>query len=223
MFAAAVRRRRAAFLLVALAAVLAGCAEGPSTDTDGDGVPDRQDAFPDDFTEVADTDGDGVGDRADADADDDGVPDETDRAPTRDARLNVSLEEVVLLDAVLGSETAHVAFEVAVDDVLVARFPREGAFEVEAGVPFALDENATLDLNDEADLARVTLRALGGPDGAVELDVHPSPDVTLLEWTVNVRSRAIAGATSAGTTSGAGDGGDEPDARLALRLYVPER
>ena len=213
--------RRAVLLLAALSVALAGCTDGPSTDTDGDGVPDRRDAFPDDFSEVADTDGDGVGDRADEDADDDGVLDEEDRAPTRDARLNVSLSEVELLDPVLGAQRAHIAFELVVDDVLAARFPREGAYEVDAGVPFAIGENATVDLDDAADLARVTLRAVGGPDGTVEVDVHPAPDVVLLEWTVNVRSRAIAGATTAGTTSGAGDGGDEPDARLTLRLYVP--
>ncbi|MEO1575658.1 MAG: cytochrome c peroxidase, partial [Pseudomonadota bacterium] len=35
-------------------------------DTDGDGVPDDEDAFPTDPTETADSDGDGVGDNADA-------------------------------------------------------------------------------------------------------------------------------------------------------------
>ena len=37
-----------------------------TTDTDGDGVGDNADAFPDDPTETADSDGDGVGDNADA-------------------------------------------------------------------------------------------------------------------------------------------------------------
>lgn len=36
------------------------------TDTDGDGVPDDQDAFPNDPNEAVDTDGDGVGDNGDA-------------------------------------------------------------------------------------------------------------------------------------------------------------
>ena len=38
---------------------------GGPVDSDGDGVPDDEDAFPDDPTEWADTDGDGVGDNAD--------------------------------------------------------------------------------------------------------------------------------------------------------------
>ncbi|WP_448673334.1 virulence factor TspB C-terminal domain-related protein [Pseudoxanthomonas mexicana] len=37
----------------------------PSIDTDGDGVPDEDDAFPNDPNESADTDGDGIGDNAD--------------------------------------------------------------------------------------------------------------------------------------------------------------
>ncbi|MCK4757266.1 MAG: right-handed parallel beta-helix repeat-containing protein [Thermoplasmata archaeon] len=45
-------------------------------DTDGDGVPDDQDEFPDDPDETTDTDGDGIGDNADTDDDDDGFLDE---------------------------------------------------------------------------------------------------------------------------------------------------
>jgi hypothetical protein len=45
------------------------------TDSDGDGVPDNQDAFPNDPNETLDTDGDGEGNNADADDDNDGMPD----------------------------------------------------------------------------------------------------------------------------------------------------
>ena len=45
-------------------------------DSDGDGVPDAQDAFPYDPDEYLDTDGDGVGNNADIDDDNDGLPDE---------------------------------------------------------------------------------------------------------------------------------------------------
>ncbi|MFK7794194.1 MAG: Ig-like domain-containing protein [Gammaproteobacteria bacterium] len=65
-------------------------ATGP-VDTDGDGVFDNEDAFPNDPTETVDTDGDGVGNNADAfptdptetvDTDADGVGDNTDVFPT---------------------------------------------------------------------------------------------------------------------------------------------
>ena len=50
-------------------------------DSDGDGVPDASDAFPNDPAEWLDTDGDGVGDNADVDDDDDGVLDALDNCP----------------------------------------------------------------------------------------------------------------------------------------------
>lgn len=45
-------------------------------DSDGDGVPDALDAFPNDPTETTDTDGDGIGNNADPDDDGDEIPDD---------------------------------------------------------------------------------------------------------------------------------------------------
>ena len=62
-----------------------------SSDTDGDGVSDSEDAFPNDASETVDTDSDGVGDNADAfpndptetvDTDSDGVGDNSDTFPS---------------------------------------------------------------------------------------------------------------------------------------------
>jgi hypothetical protein len=50
-------------------------------DTDGDGVPDVEDAFPNDPSEWLDTDSDGIGNNADTDDDNDGVPDAFDATP----------------------------------------------------------------------------------------------------------------------------------------------
>jgi hypothetical protein len=61
-----------------------GDSPAPILDTDGDGTPDDQDAFPDDPNEDTDTDGDGIGDNADTldddptDGADDGEGDESD-------------------------------------------------------------------------------------------------------------------------------------------------
>ncbi|MBI1827811.1 MAG: thrombospondin type 3 repeat-containing protein [Planctomycetes bacterium] len=54
---------------------------GGGPDRDHDGVPDAQDAFPNDPTEWKDTDHDGIGDNADTDDDNDGVPDAQDAFP----------------------------------------------------------------------------------------------------------------------------------------------
>ena len=56
-------------------------------DTDGDGVPDDEDAFPEDPTESVDTDGDGIGNNADLDDDDDGLTDEEEAALGTDPLL----------------------------------------------------------------------------------------------------------------------------------------
>jgi len=69
-----------------------------AADSDGDGVPDDQDAFPNDPTETTDTDGDGVGDNGDAfpndptettDSDGDGVGDNGDAFPMSNTDPNV--------------------------------------------------------------------------------------------------------------------------------------
>tara|TARA_R110002051_G_C8769475_1_gene503477 strand:+ start:26547 stop:30890 length:4344 start_codon:yes stop_codon:yes gene_type:complete len=52
-----------------------------STDSDGDGVADSIDAFPNDGFEWLDTDGDGIGNNSDLDDDNDGVPDSLDAFP----------------------------------------------------------------------------------------------------------------------------------------------
>ncbi len=61
------------------------------TDRDGDGVPNDQDAFPDDPGESADLDGDGIGDNADPDVDGDGVANEVDAFP-RDPAESADLD-----------------------------------------------------------------------------------------------------------------------------------
>jgi chitinase len=47
----------------------------PLSDSDADGVPDSQDAFPSNPAETTDTDGDGIGNNADTDDDNDQMPD----------------------------------------------------------------------------------------------------------------------------------------------------
>ena len=54
---------------------------GGPVDTDGDGVPDAQDAFPNDPKEWSDLDHDGIGDNSDPDIDGDGYPNTSDVFP----------------------------------------------------------------------------------------------------------------------------------------------
>lgn len=77
--------------------------EAPVVDTDGDGYPDDQDAFPNDPTEWADTDGDSVGDNSDAfpldptesvDTDGDGVGDNADACDQSDLSTTVVIDGI---------------------------------------------------------------------------------------------------------------------------------
>jgi hypothetical protein len=61
-----------------------------SIDSDGDGVLDLEDVFPDNQLEWLDTDGDGIGNNKDLDDDNDGFPDLDDPAP-----LNPDITSVI--------------------------------------------------------------------------------------------------------------------------------
>ncbi|MDC3236834.1 thrombospondin type 3 repeat-containing protein, partial [Candidatus Poseidoniaceae archaeon] len=78
-------------------------------DTDGDGLADADDAFPNDPTEQSDLDGDGVGDNTDADDDGDGVADANDNCPL------IANSDQADLDG-NGVGTACDGLEVTIDD-----------------------------------------------------------------------------------------------------------
>ena len=68
-------------------------------DTDGDGVADSVDAFPDDVEEWVDTDGDGAGNNSDDDDDGDGAPDSADNCPLLPSESQVDTDTDGLGDA----------------------------------------------------------------------------------------------------------------------------
>jgi uncharacterized repeat protein (TIGR02543 family) len=79
--------------------------EPPPPDADGDGVPDSQDAFPNDPNESSDNDLDGIGDNADPDDDNDGVDDASDEFPL-DGTLSVATTQVNITVTGSGSVTS---------------------------------------------------------------------------------------------------------------------
>ncbi|WP_188150275.1 PQQ-binding-like beta-propeller repeat protein [Teredinibacter waterburyi] len=84
-------------ILIFIAVILASCGGGGGSTTtsdrdgDGDGVPNSQDAFPDNALESSDLDGDGLGDNSDTDIDGDGTLNTEDMFP-RDATEQVDLD-----------------------------------------------------------------------------------------------------------------------------------
>ena len=89
----------------------------PDLDSDGDGVPDSEDAFPNDPNETTDSDGDGVGDNGDAfpndpnetqDTDNDGVGDNADPTPYGDG-TTVRYVRLTALSEINGKNWASAA------------------------------------------------------------------------------------------------------------------
>jgi len=92
--------------------------QGP-VDSDGDGVPDNEDAFPNDPNESVDTDGDGIGNNADSDDDGDTMPD--------DYELANGLDPLNAADAALDADgdgfTNLEEFQAGTDPQDAADFP----------------------------------------------------------------------------------------------------
>jgi len=95
---------------------------GGPTDTDGDGVFDDDDAFPNDPSETADTDSDGVGDNADvfpndptevADCDNDGIGDNADRRSAD--QISQLQAQITQLQSEIGQVTG--AYEAAITEL----------------------------------------------------------------------------------------------------------
>ncbi len=117
----------------------------PTHDRDGDGVPDSQDAFPDDPTEWKDSDGDGVGDNADNDDDNDGVLDSQDYIPYNNAGIMVEISKIRIKDfVVVGKQSAKVMAKIYIDENMYAMQEVEVPIDKDFGVSW----NVTQDVND---------------------------------------------------------------------------
>ncbi len=104
-------------------------------DTDGDGVPDDEDAFPNDPNESVDTDGDGTGNNADTDDDGDTMPDDYEDANGLDP-LNAADAGT---DADGDGFTNLEEFEAGTDPQDSASFPEKN--DVPVSITILLDDN----------------------------------------------------------------------------------
>lgn len=102
----------------------------PNPDSDKDGVPDKDDAFPDDPTEWRDNDGDGIGDNADNDDDNDGILDSQDYLPYNDGAIKVEIKKIRINDfLILNQPTGKVYATVSIDGYTYM-LPEEGFKEL---------------------------------------------------------------------------------------------
>ena len=96
----------------------------PNKDSDGDGIPDKEDAFPHNPHEWKDSDGDGIGDNEDPDDDNDGIPDTQDLVPYSDAGIKVYIYGFRIKTPLsIRNSTAKVYAKIYIDENLVATLP----------------------------------------------------------------------------------------------------
>ncbi|HHO57321.1 MAG TPA: hypothetical protein ENJ70_02070, partial [Thermoplasmatales archaeon] len=130
----------------------------PTHDRDGDGVPDDQDAFPDDPTEWRDSDGDGVGDNADNDDDNDGILDSFDFLRYNDAAIKVEIYKIRINDPPYGkpfATTTTIYAKIYIDDVMYL-LPPEGEKEVPIDEDVIVNWSVTQNVPDN--VARHTVK-----------------------------------------------------------------
>ena len=119
-------------------------------DTDGDGVPDSEDAFPEDPTETLDTDGDGVGDNKDAFPED----------PSKSESTGISGSDFPLIQ-ILGIVALFLIAGVGLSLLFVARKNR---------VPAAVDWSQTMPAADHS-----ANSMYGGAEHLFQQPVAPAP------------------------------------------------
>lgn len=96
----------------------------PNVDSDGDGIPDKDDAFPHNPHEWKDSDGDGIGDNEDPDDDNDGIVDTDDLVPYADAGIKVCIYGFRIKTPLsVRNSTVEIYAKVYIDDTLVATLP----------------------------------------------------------------------------------------------------
>ncbi|MDC0286432.1 trypsin-like peptidase domain-containing protein [Akkermansiaceae bacterium] len=126
-----------------------------TADVDGDGVGENSDAFPNDSAETADTDGDGTGNNADTDDDNDGTPDEGDAFPLDKKETAAGSGQVVAKE----SDTLTVEDGPSTEEEIQER--REDIKQaLEEGEAIKPNKPARIANGDETNLAKLIMPAV---------------------------------------------------------------
>jgi len=189
-----------------------------NTDTDGDGVPDKEDAFPYDPKEWLDSDGDGIGDNSDPypfDKDNDGFMDD-DLVPDQDAGVTIILTAFVVKDARYaasqspprggysqGQQTAvstTAYFIVTVDGQEQDRVQADaGLWTVAAGILVDASLELRYDVADNARAHEIEIAMWDEYQGAAEqLDLDGTGDGMTLKFTLDIVTGEVSGDGASG-------------------------
>ena len=205
----------------------------PTHDKDGDGIPDDEDAFPNDPTEWRDSDGDGIGDNADNDDDNDGILDGQDYLPYNDAAVEVEIHKIRVKDYLVPTkQTAKIYAKIYIDDVMYL-LPSDGVEEV----PIDEDKilNWTVKQNIEDNIGHHTIKIefyykdVLGREKPLDINGEDANKDTGKAITIDyyignkVGNQYPSGSTYA-VSDGSDDGNsgilDEKDARIYFRIVT---
>ncbi len=193
-------------------------------DTDGDGIPDFADAFPNDRTEQADYDLDGVGDNADDDDDNDGTKDAQDLVPEGDAWLEVWVHEIELHNLVdTEDEYGQIYMTVSVNGEDAGEL-RDGdePWTVMIHRVRVVDATLLVDVPEDQRTHDVIVGMLD-EDTFVDdrIDIDGSDDSQGISVSYDIETGELSGDTTTGAVDGRDDGLDDgPDASATIGINL---
>ena len=153
----------------------------PNPDSDGDGVPDKDDAFPNDPKEWRDSDGDGVGDNEDSDDDNDGILDVFDYIPLADAKIRVEIVKLRIKDYPLIREKENIFLKIYIDDTEY-RLPEKDYFSFEIDKDIYLNRNVTKNVDDNIGYHQIRIEMYYKTVlGDRKIDINPKKDENSLD------------------------------------------
>jgi hypothetical protein len=149
----------------------------PTPDSDGDGVPDKDDAFPNDPNEHKDSDGDGIGDNADNDDDNDGVLDSFDYIPYDDAKIKIEVLKIRIKDYPLIGDKSDIFLKIFINNNEY-RFPEKGYITFDIDKDTYVECNITHDIDDSVGYHQIRIemyyKTIAGIDK--KIDINPKKD-----------------------------------------------
>ena len=198
----------------------------PNPDSDGDGWPDKEDAFPHNPDEHSDNDNDGIGDNADNDDDNDGILDSQDYLPYDDAAIRVEISKIRIKDPLIFSKSMGKIFMKIYIDGIEYVLPADGIKEVNIDEDIPVNWSVTQNIDDNVGFHTVkiemyyknffnvdTLLDINGRDG-------DKKSVTIDYYIGNKVGYQYPANTEFAYSDGSDDGKKEKDGRIYFRIVT---
>lgn len=177
-------------------------------DTDRDGVGDNSDAFPTEPSEWKDSDGDNIGNNADPDDDNDGILDVEDLFPYQNAIIKFTFSKFTLLDPVDSSwdgdpKYGQIWFELHIKNFDHVEIPGGNEYyKCEINIDFYLGQTFTFDVPDDTAEWSIEIAVYDWDSLSDSDQVDISSNGDKIDITYNLQSETWSGDTTTGTGTG---------------------